>query len=176
MKYVVMTEGTCEKALIDVLIKKDIFKIPVDSLLYEEVFHARQIKGKLLEKINQLPYLEKIIIIRIGDKLSDELFIPQELEERIEVSLKICIKPEFEVLHLINSDADNNYFRKYKSKNKPSEYLCQIDCEYEKTYEYNYEYFDRLSSDKLKELIKKYSFSRRKSHKKDEGLLEDLIK
>lgn len=52
MKYVVMTEGTCEKALIDVLIKKGLFNISVESLLYEEIFHARQIKRSLIEKIN----------------------------------------------------------------------------------------------------------------------------
>ncbi len=41
MKYLVMTEGTCEKALIDVLIKKGIFSLPIESLLYEQIFHAR---------------------------------------------------------------------------------------------------------------------------------------
>ena len=35
MKYIIMTEGTCEKALMDVLIKKEILNIPVESLLYE---------------------------------------------------------------------------------------------------------------------------------------------
>lgn len=40
-----MTEGTCEKALIDVLIKKNLLIYPIDSLLYEQVFHARQIKN-----------------------------------------------------------------------------------------------------------------------------------
>lgn len=176
MKYVVMTEGACEKALIDVLIKKGLFNISVESLLYEEIFHARQIKRSLIEKINQLPYTEKIRIIRIGDSLTDELLIPQEIEERIEKCLKICIKPEFEILYLIHKNEDANYIRKYKSKSKPSEYLYQIDCNYEKTYEYNYDFFDALSNEEIKNIIKRYSFTRGKVHNKDEGLLESLIK
>ena len=48
MKYLVMTEGTCEKALIDVLIEKGLFSISVESLLYEQIFHARQIKVSLI--------------------------------------------------------------------------------------------------------------------------------
>ena len=175
MKYVIMTEGTCEKALIDVLINKDLFKIPVESLLYEEIFQARQIKGSLLEKINQLPYDEKIIIIRVGDKLSDNLAIPEEIQNKIEKQLKICIKPEFEILHLIHKNKANSYINKHKSCEKPSEFLHNIDCEYEKSYEYNYNYFNSISKSDLKRIIINYSKIRSKVHKKDEGLLENYI-
>ena len=171
-----MTEGTCEKALIDVLINKGIFKISVESLLYEDVFKARQIKGSLLEKINQLPFQETITIIRVGDKLSDDLFIPEDVKERIECCLKICIKPEFEILHLIHKEEEKKYLNKYKSKLKPSEYLHNIDCQYEKSYEYNYDYFNNISAFRLKEIIIKYSNIRKGVHKADEGLLEDYIK
>lgn len=176
MKYVVMTEGTCEKALIDVLLEKNIFNIPIESLLYEEIFHARQIKASLVEKINQLPCTEKIIIIRIGDSLTDELKIPEEIVDKVEKCLKICIRPEFEFLYLIYKKEEDNYIRKYKSKKKPSEYLQQIDCMYEKTYEYNYNFFKNLSNEEIKEMIKTYSCKRKQVHNKDEGLLENLIK
>ena len=175
MKYVIMTEGPCEKALIDVLIKKGIFNIPVESLLYEEVFHARQIKGKVLEKINQLPYQEKIFIIRIGDKLTDDLVIPDDLEDRVEDNIKICIKPEFEVLHLIYKGKLDEYIKKHKSSMKPSEYLSQIDKEYKKAYDYNYKYFDALTSEKIINVIKTYSSKRGGTHKKYEKFLEELI-
>ena len=175
MKYLIMTEGTCEKALIDVLIEKGIFSIPVESLLYEEVFHARQLKESIREKIHQLPLQETITIIRIGDKLSDELIIPQDIEERIEGCLKICTKPEFEILHLIYLNEEQSYIKKYKSKKSAYEYLCDVNKEYEKTYEYNYQYFDNLSCDDLREIIKKYSVKRGKVHEKDERLLEMLI-
>lgn len=176
MKYIIMTEGTCEKALIDVLICKGLFKIPIESLLYEQIFHARQIKSNLLERINQLPPQEKLHIIRIGDSLTDELIIPDDLEDRVEKCEKICIKPEFEMLYLIHKNEDINYIKKYKSKNKPSEYLKKIYCEYEKSYEYNYDYFDSLSKKEIKEIIHKYSCTRKLTHNKDEGLLESLIK
>lgn len=175
MKYVIMTEGTCEKALMDVLIKKEILNIPVESLLYEEVFHARQIKGKLLEKIYQLPYQEKIFIIRIGDTLTDELDVPDDLEDRVEEKIKICIKPEFEILHLIYKGKLDEYIKKHKTSAKPSEYLSQIDKEYKKAYGYNYKYFDSLTNDEIIEVIKIYSSKRKGAHKKDEKFLEELI-
>lgn len=176
MKYVVMTEGTCEKALIDVLIEKNIFSLEVESLLYEQVFHARQIKSSLIERINQLPNDEKIFIIRIGDALTDELYIPEEIMDRIECCKKICIKPEFEILHLIQRKENLKYIRKYKSRLKASEYLYQIDCNYEKTYEYNYDFFDSLSNEEIKSIIHTYNCTRSKVHNDDEGTLEELIK
>lgn len=176
MKYVVMTEGTCEKALIDVLIEKNIFSLEVESLLYEQVFHARQIKNSLVERINQLPIDEKISIIRIGDTLTDELLIPDEIKDRVESCKKICIKPEFEILHLIQRKEDSKYIRKHKSKLKVSEYLYQIDCNYEKSYEYNYDFFVSLSNEEIKNIIHAYKCTRSKVHNKDEGTLEEMIK
>lgn len=176
MKYLVMTEGTCEKALIDVLIKKGLFSLSIESLLYEQIFHARQIKNSIIERINQLPVSEKICIIRIGDTLTDELDIPNDIRDRVESCRKICIKPEFEILHLIYKKEDSNYIKKYKSKLKASEYLYQIDCNYEKSYDHNYDFFDSLSEEEIKNIIKLYTSKRSKVHNKDEGILESLIK
>lgn len=157
-----MTEGTCEKAFIDVIIDKDLFVFPIKCLLYEQIFHARQINQKLIEKINQLPANEKITIIRIGDKLSDKLLIPEEIENKVVKCLKICIKPEFEILHLIFQKEDSKYIRNYKSKFKPSEYLHSIDCKYEKSYEYNYSFFNKIPNKDLIFLIKEYSNKKKK--------------
>lgn len=171
-----MTEGTCEKALIDVLIEKGLFSISVESLLYEQIFHARQIKVSLIERINQLPVYEKICIIRIGDSLTDELYISEEIKDRVEKCVKICIKPEFEILHLIHKKEDSKYLKKYKSRFKASEYLFNIDCNYEKSYNYNYDFFDSLSNEEIREIINTYKCIRSKVHNKDEGTLEELIK
>ena len=173
-----MTEGTCEQALLNVLIDKAIFKYPVESLLYEEIIHARQIKGNgsLLEKINQLPRDEKISIIRVGDKLSENFSIPKEIKTRVLDNRKICIKPEFEILHLLFLKEDENYHNKYKSKEKASEYLQRICSDYRKTYNYNYKFFNNLSANELKSLIKVYSIKRHKVHDKDEETLDCLIK
>lgn len=176
MKYLIMTEGTCELALMHVLIEKGIFKIPVESFLYEKIYHVRQINGKLIEKIETLSSKEKITIIRIGDSLIDELKIPEEIEDRIEEKIKVCIKPEFEVLHLIYKEKIDDYIGKYKSLKKASEYLNQIDKKYQKTYDYNYDFFDSLTVNEIRNLIKRYSLKRKNTHKKDEGLLENLIK
>ena len=176
MKYIIMTEGTCEKAFIDVIIDKDLFVFPIKCLLYEQIFHARQINQKLIEKINQLPANEKITIIRIGDKLSNKLLIPEEIENKVVKCLKICIKPEFEILHLIFQKEDSKYIRNYKSKFKPSEYLHSIDCKYEKSYEYNYSFFNKIPNKDLIFLIKEYSNKRKKVHNNDELLLEEILK
>ena len=87
---------------------------------------------------------EKVSIIRIGDKLSDELRIPRDLKNRIASIEKICIKPEFEILHIIYQDKFSQY-NKQKSNNKPCEFIYSIMCDYKKTYEFNYEFFSRLS-------------------------------
>lgn len=74
MKYLILTEGTDEKALFDVLLERKIFKYPKTDLLLEEIFHCRQLKNKplLIDAIKLLPSKEKVSIVRIGDKLSDK--------------------------------------------------------------------------------------------------------
>lgn len=176
MKYLIMTEGTCEKAFVDVLVEKELLFVPEDMLLYEQIFHARQIKTSLVEMINQLPPQQKVVIIRIGDKLSDELIIPDELKDRIVECLKICIKPEFEILHLISRNEERKYLRKHKSSVKASTYLHNIDCKYEKSYEYNYSFFSNISQNDLLSLIRKYTKLRKNVHKSDELVLEYIIK
>lgn len=101
MKYLIMTEGTCEKAFLDVLLEKNILLFEVNDLLYEEIFKARQLEQSLISKINQLPLNEKVTIIRIGDKLSDELRIPLDVKNKVVSIEKVCIKPEFEILYII---------------------------------------------------------------------------
>jgi len=78
-----MTEGPTDKAFIEVLIKKRLFKCAYEDMLDERIFHARQIKGQLVAIINTLPSGEKISVLRIGDKLKDRLKVPKEIEHRV---------------------------------------------------------------------------------------------
>ena len=96
-----MTEGSCERALLDACLEKGMLSIPPSDLLYEQIFHARQIDNRLSDMIGQLPFGEKVRIIRVGDKLTDQLVIDEDLADRIVAVEKICIKPEFEILHII---------------------------------------------------------------------------
>lgn len=175
MKYLIMTEGTCEKAVLDVFIEKKILKYKIDDLLYEEIHHARQIKGDLLEKINQLPSKEKIQIIRIVDKSNNVLKIPKEIKEKIQSIKTICIKPEFEILYIIYLNKYNEYM-KNKSFEKPSSFLYKNFKEYKKHYQFNYDFFISLTIDEIYLILNEYNKIRYKTHKEDEYSLTSLIK
>lgn len=175
MKYLIMTEGTCEKALLDVLLEKNILVYEASDLLYETVFKARQLENSLLSKINQLPIFEKVSIIRIGDKLSDELKIPRDVKNRIEIQEKICIKPEFEILHIIYENKFQQY-NKQKSYKKPSKFIYSFRKDYEKTYKFNYEYFSRLDDDELLSLFKEYDVKRIGAHDDNEKSILSIVK
>ena len=170
-----MTEGKCEEALLNLLLERGLLIYNFEDLLYETIFHERQIKQSTVEKINQLPYTEKITIIRVGDKLSDKLSIPKEIKNRIIECVKLCIKPEFEILHIINEGKLKEY-EKVKSSMKPCEFIHEFLKNYRKTYEYNYDYFNNFSNPKLIELIKKYSNKRSGTHQTDEKELLDYLK
>ena len=175
MKYLIMTEGSCEKALLDVFIEKDLLKYERNDLLYEEIHHARQIKGQLITKIEQLPPSEKIVIIRVGDKLNDELKIPKHIKYKINDIIKICIKPEFELLHIINEGE----YKKYNNNKhiKPCEYLLKyVLKDYEKHYEYNYNYFMLLEVAKIRNIINDYNRLRHDVHDKNEYTISYLLK
>lgn len=86
--------------------------------------------------------------------------------------MKVCIKPEFEILHLIHLDKIE-YYQKHKSNKKASQYLMEIDKEYEKTYEYNYNYFNNLS---INELYKLFEIYDKKTHFENEYTINKLVK
>jgi len=174
MKYLIMTEGVCEKGLLDVLLKRGLLIYSYSDLLYQEIFHARQITFKLLEMINQLPPQEMITIIRIGDKLSDELDL-SEVEDRVTDQRKICIKPEFEILHVINEGMFDGY-QKVKNKQKVCEYYLINNQSYRKTYDFNYSYFDEMSDEELVALLKHYDIKRKGCHKKGEMTITSIIR
>jgi hypothetical protein len=117
MKYLVLLEGKTEKAFIELLMDKGIFKIDADDMLDLRPHHKRQIDPALHALIRQLPPEEKVKIIKIGDKLSDKLKIPKDIKEKIESEKKYCTKPEFEMLIIISEGLYDEY-QKVKSKKK----------------------------------------------------------
>lgn len=175
MKYLVMTEGICEKSLIDILLERNLFIYCTYQLVYEQVFHARQLTTVLKDMIDQLPFDERVEIIRVGDKLNDVLEVDKDYVDRIIKITKICIKPEFEILHILNERLYDDYL-KVKSKISPSEFYKGKNKMYRKTYKINYDYFNALSDEQLLDLFENYKKKRIKSHRKEEGSILDLFK
>ncbi len=169
-----MTEGTCEKALLDILLSRNMLIYNYDDLLYQQIFHARQINNQLLEMINQLPVGESLSIVRVGDKLDDTLDLT-EIELLVKESLKVCIKPEFEILHILNENLFKE-FMKVKSKKKACDFYSEKNAEYKKSYVVNKQYFDKLNDEELISLIKLYDIKRKGAHGSEEKTLLFLIK
>ena len=170
-----MTEGECEKALLDLLLERSLLIFSYDDLLYQETFHARQLDSRLLAMIDQLPKGEKICIIRVGDKLSDELKRKKEIKPRIESIIKVCTKPEFEILHIIREGKYKEYLKE-KTSLKPSEYYRSIHDGYHKSYSFNEDYFSELTDDELRHLLKEYDEKRKHVHGAGELSLNDLLR
>lgn len=81
MKYLILLEGNSEKAFIELLIDKGLFKINVDDMLDLRPHQKRQLDSYLLAMIRQLDKDEQVKIIRIGDKITDKLKIPKDIRE-----------------------------------------------------------------------------------------------
>ena len=80
MNYIlIMTEGTDEKAFLDVLLEKGMLKYKKEELLFDNIYHKRQIDNELKAFIQQLSITDQVTIYRVGDKLSDELKIPKDI-------------------------------------------------------------------------------------------------
>ena len=162
-----MTEGDCEKGLLDVLLERSLLKYDYDDLVYQQVFHARQFDDRLVEMLIQLPADEKVIVIRVGDKLSDALKNRREIQGKISGVWKVCIKPEFEILHLIHEGCFKAFIKE-KSKKKASEFYEGVNPDYRKNYYKNLAYFSSLTNSDLVNLLKEYDQKRKGAHGSDE--------
>jgi len=174
MKYMILLEGKSEKALVDVIIDKNLFKIDLQDMLDERPFLNRQIDGSLLVMIRQLPIDEKISIIRIGDKMTDILKIPKDIREKVLSVEKYATLPEFEILLIINEGLYKSY-DKVKSKMKPKIFSKKEikfkGVKYNNTYKWISSYFTNVD---IKELLLKYK--KISKHEKKDKYLVDLVK
>ena len=131
----------------------------------------------MLTLIRQLDPKETVKIIKIGDKLTDNLRINKDIIHKIECEKKYCTKPEFELLLIINEGLIAQY-EKVKSTTSPKSFakthIKLNGKRYKNTREWVITYFESLSVTRIKYILKEYK--RIKKHDKDEGDLLHLIK
>jgi transcription antitermination factor NusG len=167
-----MTEGSDELAFINVLIDKNLLKFNKEMLLDDRAFHSRQIVSPIKEYIQQLKPNDTVSIYRVGDKMSDKLFIPKDLNRnKIKDIFNVKTLPEFEILFLLNENLFESYC-KVKSIYKPSTFFKIKNPKYNKQSIFVTEYFSNLDSDQIINLLRKYE--KIKKHDKHLSLI-DLI-
>ena len=177
MKYLIMCEGPNELEIIRMLLAHDKLIFTEDDLLNLVPYHARQIGNNAAVKTALKLYHGEIQVLRIGDKLSDELKIPKEYKDRISNVRKYCTKPELEMLLIISENKDSD-FEKVKSKISPKifskENVIYNNKHYNNSTAFYREYYgERIEL--LVDTIKRYKQLKGK-HKKDEFYLADLLK
>ena len=118
MKYLIMCEGPNELEIIRMLLEHDKLIFTEDDLLNLVPYHARQIRNNASVKNALNLYYGDVEVLRIGDKLNEELKIPKEYKGKIKNIRKYCTKPELEML-LIISENRNLDFEKVKAKISP---------------------------------------------------------
>lgn len=177
MKYLIMCEGPNELAIIRILLEYNKLIFTEDDLLNLVPYHARQISSNAAVKTALNLYHGDVQVLRIGDKLGDELKIPKEYKKQITDVRKYCTKPELEIL-LIISENRNLDFEKVKSKMSPKlfckEKVVYNRIRYNNSTAFYYEYYgERI--DLLVDTIRRYKYLKGK-HEKDEFYLADLLK
>lgn len=177
MKYLIMCEGPNELEIIRMLLEHDKMILTEDDLLNLVPYHARQIGKSAAVKTALNLYHGEVQVLRIGDKLGEELKIPKEYKEQITDVKKYCTKPELEMLLIISENKDV-YFEKVKSKMSPKSFSKEnivykrISYNNSTTFYRDY-YGERIEL--LVDTIKRYKQLKGK-HKKDELYLADLLK
>lgn len=158
-------EGKVELILIENLIKNNHLKYPKEDILDRRPIHFRQPRT-IAPIINALPSDEKIIFCRIGDTQKEDYDIScfKSRIDNIEV-IKICTKPEIEILIIINEGLMDEYL-KTQSKIRPKQFV--------KNKFPNLDIGDYINNNDLYTAIKEYK--RIKKHKSDEHYLLDLLK
>lgn len=177
MKYLIMCEGPNELEIIRMLLEHDKLIFTEDDLLNLVPYHARQIRNNASVKNALNLYYGDVEVLRIGDKLNEELKIPKEYKGKIKNIRKYCTKPELEML-LIISENRNLDFEKVKSKISPKtfskENIVYNRTRYNNSTEfYRIYYGERI--DLLVDTIKRYRQLKGK-HRNDELYLADLLK
>lgn len=177
MKYLIMCEGPNELEIIRMLLEYDKLIFTEDDLLNLVPYHARQIGKSSAVKAALNLYHGDVHVLRIGDKLSDQLTIPKEYKGKIKDVKKYCTKPELEMLLIISEGLDAD-FEKEKSKKSPKifskEHIVYHRTRYDNSTDFYRNYYgDRI--DLLVDSIKRYKQLKGK-HQRDEGYLADLLK
>ncbi len=179
-QYLVMCEGPNEKALIDMLIDNNRMLLKRSELLNREVFFARQIGSSPVIQSALRTYNDVVKIIRIGDKLTDELKIPKEFRQFVDQNniRKICTKPELEILLIINEGLFNQY-NKVKNKLSPKEFAKKNIKLNKQKYNNSTNFWKDYYKDNIADLvenIKTYKKIKKNLDYKKEEYLADYLK
>ena len=177
MKYLILCEGPNELEIIRMLLEHDKLIFREDDLLNLVPYHARQIEKNAAVKAALNLYHGDVHVLRIGDKLNDELKIPREYKEKIKDVKKYCTKPELEML-LIISENKHSDFEKVKSRISPKmfrkENIVYNRIRYNNSTAFYREYYgERMEL--LVDTMKRYKQLKGK-HQKDELYLADLLR
>ena len=177
MKYLIMCEGPNELEIIRLLLEHEQLIITEDDLLNLIPYHAKQIGNNAAVKAALNLYHGDVHVLRIGDKLNDELKIPREYKGKIKDIKKYCTKPELEMLLILSENKDSD-FEKVKSRISPKtfskENVIYNRIRYNNNTVFYRDYYgERI--DLLVDSIKRYKQFKGK-HKKDELYLADLLK
>lgn len=109
MKYLILCEGPNELEIIRMLLEHDKLIFTEDELLNLVPYHARQIGKNAAVKAALNLYPGDVQVLRIGDKLNEELKIPKEYKTKIKDIKKYCTKPELEMLLIISENMDSEF-------------------------------------------------------------------
>lgn len=177
MKYLIMCEGPNELEIVKILLRHKCFLFTENDLLGLIPYHARQIgkSGIVQTALNMYP--GKVEVLRIGDKLSDELKIPREYKEKIVSVRKYCTKPELEMLLIISEGLTKEY-EKVKSKEKAKTFAkTNIKCG-RRLYKNDTSFYTAYYDEKPELLVNSIKEYRRiqGAHKKDEHYLAELLR
>lgn len=149
MKYLIMCEGPNELEVIRMLLEYNKLIFTEDDLLNLVPYHARQISKSAAVKTALNLYPGEVIVLRIGDKLGEELKIPKEYDfEKVKSSVSPKTFSKKNIMY--NRTRYNNstaFYREY--------------------------YGERIEL--LVDTIKRYKQLKGK-HQKDEYYLADLLK
>lgn len=166
MKYVLGCEGQSEVQLITDLLEKEALIFDKKDVLDRRPIHFRQPR-EIAALIETLPIKEEIVFYRIGDTQKDEYNLSCFSARKNEITIvKVCTKPELEILIIINEGLYNQYL-KQKSYMMPKQFV--------KIYVDGYTNIrDYLANHDLCFAIKEYK--RLKKNDKNEIYIADLLK
>ena len=177
MKYLIMCEGPNEKAVVNMLLDNDLLIFDRNDLLGLDIYHARQLVPFLVNLINSYNCCN-IKIIRIGDKFTDKLKIPESIKHIVtqEKILKCHTHPELEILFIIDKnlfDKFNKEKSKIRAKDFAKKYIYLNKNLYDTSTQFWIDYFSN-DINRLVNAIKKCK--KIGKNKKEEIYLADLLK
>lgn len=179
MRILLLCEGPNEEVLVNLLLDANKFSFTRDDLIGRRSYPVRQLNNPTIKSELKL-YGLPVKVYRIGDKQSDKLVIPRDLNNIVSSKeiYKFCTKPELEMLLILNEKLEKEY-EKVKSVYSPKEFakrnIRYNGRKYDQSSDFLITYFGGTNIKKLIANINKYK-TYKKQHNKDELYLADILK